>query len=383
MDTPKAGLVEDAGVVGMERVAKLLILILTSRVLERPVSAAIKGPSSAGKSYIIEQVLRAFPSESYHLLTAMSERALAYSEEPLRNRFLVLIEAGGAGDMANYLVRSLLSEGRLRYETVEKTHEGMRARLIEKEGPTGLLVTTTRTGLHPENETRMFSLTVSDTKEQTRLILDALAAERPSVDFEEARALQEWIGLSDNRVVIPFAANLTAAVEPVAVRLRRDVKAVLSLIRAHAILHQAARDRDREGRIVATLEDYASVRELVADLVAEGVEATVAPAVRETVEVVRSLAKEAGATAKAVGEQVGIDKNSAWRRCRKAESQGYLINLEDKKGKPGRYVLGDPMPEDVDILPLPEAVGGCTVAVVSEGNGTPLKIPDDLRKIEI
>ena len=74
----------------------------------------------------------------------MSERALAYSEEPLSNRFLVLIEAGGAGDMANYLVRSLLSEGRLCYETVEKTPEGMKARLIEREGPTGLLVTTTQ-----------------------------------------------------------------------------------------------------------------------------------------------------------------------------------------------------------------------------------------------
>ena len=52
----------------------------------------------------------------------MSERALAYGTEPLRHRFLVLFEAAGLeSDFASYLVRSLLSEGCVRYETVEKS----------------------------------------------------------------------------------------------------------------------------------------------------------------------------------------------------------------------------------------------------------------------
>lgn len=33
-----------------------------------------------------------------------------------------------------------------------------------------------------------------------------------------------------------------------AVRLRRDFKAILNLIRAHALLHQASRERDDKGR---------------------------------------------------------------------------------------------------------------------------------------
>ena len=48
-----------------------------------------------------------------------------------------------ASDIATYLIRTLLSEGRLRYETVEKTKDGLVARVIEREGPTGLIVTTT------------------------------------------------------------------------------------------------------------------------------------------------------------------------------------------------------------------------------------------------
>jgi hypothetical protein len=63
----------------------------------------------------------------------------------------------------------------------------------------------------------------------------------------------------------------------VAVRLRRDFGTVLALVRAHALLHQANRARDAEGRIVATLTDYGVIRELVADLLAEGVEASVPP----------------------------------------------------------------------------------------------------------
>ena len=110
------------GVVGEVRLAKLLYLAVTSRLLDRPVSVAVKGPSSGGKSFIVEFVLRFFPPEAFHALTAMSERALAYSTEPLRHRHLVIYEAAGmAGDFATYLIRSLLSEGRLRYETVEKT----------------------------------------------------------------------------------------------------------------------------------------------------------------------------------------------------------------------------------------------------------------------
>ena len=45
-------------------------------------SVAVKGPSSGGKSYLTGSVLRFFPEDAYHALTAMSERTLAYSEEP-------------------------------------------------------------------------------------------------------------------------------------------------------------------------------------------------------------------------------------------------------------------------------------------------------------
>jgi hypothetical protein len=361
-----------SGVAGESRVAKLLYLAVTSRFLERPVSVAVKGPSSGGKSYLTERVLSFFPESSFYALTAMSEHALAYSDEPLVNRFLVIYEAAGMNsDFQTYLIRSLLSEGKVRYETVEKTSEGMKPRLIERAGPTGLIVTTTLTRLHPENETRMLSLAVTDTREQTRDIMAALASEAAgdAPDLAAWHSLQEWLIAAEHRVAVPYAGELAATIPPVAVRLRRDFGALLNLIRAHVILHQANRRSDTDGRIVATLEDYARVRELVADLVSEGIEATVPATVRETVEMVERLRDETekDVTIAVLAEELELDKSAAWRRVRSAIDKGYLDNKEDRKGRPAKLVVADALPDDIEVLPAPERLQGCTVASDLEG----------------
>ncbi len=364
------------GVAGEGRVANILYLALTSRLLTRIVSVAVKGPSSGGKSYLVEQVLRFFPESAYYALTAMSDRTLAYSEEPIKHRFLVLFEAAGmSGDFATYLIRSLLSEGRLRYETVEKTSEGLKPRLIEREGPTGLIVTTTAVKLHPENETRLLSLTVNDTQEQTRDVLTALAEEDGEVpDLKPWQALQEWLVTAEHRVQIPYAKVLAELIPPVAVRLRRDFPAVLNLIRAHAVLHQATRAKDEQGRIVASIEDYAAVRRLVAKLVSEGVEAAVPKTIRETVEAAERVLRDSDGetvTVAAVARELKLENSTTLRRVRAALDRGHLKNLEDRRGRPARLVLGDSLPEDIEVLPSVERLQGCTVALETEGIGTP------------
>jgi hypothetical protein len=247
----------------------------------------------------------------------------------------------------------------------------LKPRRITKEGPTGFITTTTRDKLHAENETRYLSLVVKDTREQTRRVFRAIAeesAEEP--DRERWRALQTWLEGGEHRVTIPYAGLLAEKMGDVAVRLRRDFSVVLSLIKAHAILHQATRERDAHGRIVATLADYSRVRELVSGLIAEGVEATVPKTIRETVEAVENVIDgwgEEHATIKAVAEELEIDKAAASRRVRTAIGRGYLKNLEDRKGHPARIVLADSMPEDQEILPTPEELEGVDPLTVDRG----------------
>jgi hypothetical protein len=356
------------GVVGEERATQILFLAVISRSLSRPVSVAIKGPSGGGKNYTVERTLKFFPPSAVYSLSAMSERALAYSEEPLQHRMLVIYEAAGMqGDFASYLLRSLLSEGRVRYETVEKTKDGLRSRLIEREGPTGLIVTTTLVSLHPENETRLLSVQVDDTREQTGRILNSLATaaedsgERRSPDFVPWHSLSDWLVGGECRVVVPFASRLAAAVPAVAVRQRRDFGQLLTLIEAHALLHRNSRGCDGAGRIVATIEDYAIVRELVAELFGESAGTEVAGTIRETVEAVAALLKAKSAvmderttvTVMEVSKGLGLDKSATSRRVRAACRVGYLENLESRKGRPLRLVLGETLPEQRELLPLP------------------------------
>ncbi len=346
--------------------AKILYLAAVSRLLDRPVSVVVKAPSGAGKSWVVKQTLAFFPASAYHALTAMSEHALVYDTTPLVHRMLLVYEADGiAGELASALLRTLLSEGRIRYTTVEKTKDGMRPKTIDRPGPTGLITTTTALKLHPENETRLLSLTVPDTQEQTRSVFEAwgfaaAGGEVEPVDFAPWHVLQGWLEGGPRKVVVPYGPALASLVPPRAVRLRRDFITVLTLVQAHALLHRAKRETDSRGRLRATLQDYEAVREIVGPVVAAGVATSVKPETREAVEAVGALGGDrsedllgspATVTNDEVARRLELDKSSSSRRVADAIEQGYLVNLETHRGRPLRLVLGEVLPDDAPILP--------------------------------
>jgi hypothetical protein len=376
------------GVAGEERLAQLQYLALTSRVLpwgkagERPISILAKGTTSTGKSFTTAAILRFFPSDAYVNQGSMSRRFLFYDEESYAHRFLIVPEWATIKDDEEMVatLRVLLSEGRIVHGTVEG--EGKRtARRIEKEGPTGLIVTTTETAVDPEMETRCLSLTTDDTPEQTRRVFAATAAQEFSgdeLDLARWHELQLWIGEhGETRVFVPFVQALADLMPTSATRLRRDFVSLLGLVRAHAILYQAQRDRDDAGRIVATIEgDYAPVRELVGEVIAEGVEASASAATRETVEAVQAVLDEGKyASAKAVIDRLGVGRSAAYDRIRRALAKGYLINEAEGRGM--RLVIGSPLPGADQFLPSPADL----VRVMS---GTPSRInkADEFREVE-
>ncbi|RYF51184.1 MAG: hypothetical protein EOO38_03835 [Cytophagaceae bacterium] len=355
-----------SGFVGETSTLKILYLAVTSRVLARPISVVVKGPSSAGKSAVVDCALSYFPQDAYHCVSSMSERAMAYSEEPLVHRMLVVYEAAGMkGEMASYLIRSLLSEGRIRYETVEKTAEGMRPRLIEREGPTGLLVTTTDLNLHPENETRMFSLLATDNAEQTTAVMASMARKHAgrrtlSTDFGPWHAFQRCIARGEVEVAIPFAEAIAAGIHPVAVRLRRDFGALLHLVQAHAVLHRATRERDEQGRIIAEIADYSAIYTLLDPILADGLGTSVSSTMRETVQAVACIAAEHGAASMTdVAGALSLDTSAASRRVHAAIKRGFLQNEELQPRRRARVVLDMALPTDRGILPLPASLQVC------------------------
>lgn len=219
---------------------------------------------------------------------------------------------------------------------------------------------------------------MSDSPEQTRAVLLAHAQGTPApLDLVPWHDLQRWLAMESPAVEIGYLVTLARAIPPVAVRLRRDFPAVVSLIRAHALLHQLSRERDADGAVLATIEDYAVVRDLVADLVADAAERSVSATTRETVGHIAPLT-EGGTETTAIGvaKALGLDKSAGWRRVRSAIDRGYVRNLEERRGRPARLIPGDALPDDQAILPEPadlERLHGCT-----DGEGDTKDAGDDV-----
>jgi hypothetical protein len=97
----------------------------------------------------------------------------------------------------------------------------------------------------------------------------------------------------------------------------------------------------------------------VADLVSEGIEATVPATVRETVEAVKRLREDSNGepiTVTDLARELKLDRSAVSRRVRNAKDRSYLRDLEENRRKPSRLVPGDNLPDDLQILPKPEDV---------------------------
>lgn len=357
--------VRDIGVAGEERLVRLLYLILTSRLLAKPASAVVKGHSGGGKSFLVKSVLKLFPPGAYWLRSGLSPRLIVRTAESFVHRILVIEENASLNTDAETFIRLLLSEGQLVYSTLEQVGKKWEEVKLTKDGPAGLLLTTTNLKVHAENETRMLSLSVDDGRTQTKNALRAAArAQGRIVDTTIHQLFQEWLASQPAEVNVPFLECLAEEFAPAAVRIRRDFNLVVSLVEAHALLHQMTRARDADGRVIATLADYIAVYDLVADLISEGVDASAPQDVRDTVKAVEALlpAHQNGVPLKAVATALDVDKSNASRRVAKAIEGGYLVDLEEKKGKALRLQLGEPLPDGEEVMPHPDRIADCAVA---------------------
>jgi hypothetical protein len=392
--------VQALGVVNERELIILIYIVATSRVLKNPINALIKGASSGGKSFTVIHVLKLISQDYVNQLTSSSALSLVYDTRPLANTVMLLFEANQmqvskqADQDSTFamLVRTLISEGRIVHQTtVEDPNSptGRRVERIVREGPIALITTTTG-DLYSENETRMLAWHIHEDREQTAAVIAGLADRAAgivaeSVDLSVWHDFQRWIALGPNDVVIPFSRQISIAVEPVMVRFRRDVGSLFSFIKASALLHQAQRQKDDQGRIVATVDDYALAYPIFSKVMAESsgkavsekvravvkliAERAAAPAPKtgmrfKRVEVVGQVA-EVTISSEQMGTATGLGKYTAYRAIIDAIDLGFLVNNETRPKKPFRLVLKHGIDEaGASLLPDPKTilvlVGGAT-----------------------
>jgi len=273
--------VRASGVVGEETNVAAAWLACSSRLLNRPLAVIIQSTSAAGKSTLMEAVLKLMPSEAQIKYSAMTGQSLYYlGETNLKHKILAIVEEEGA-ERASYALKLLQSEGELTIASTGKNPESGRMETQEYhvEGPVMIFLTTTAIDIDEELLNRCLVLTVDEGHEQTRRIHQrqrearteegVVASERRKAVIKRHQNVQRL--LKPYRIINDFAQELTFACERT--RSRRDHEKYLTLIDSVTLAHQHQRQVETlniEGHplpcIRATLEDIAIANRLAAEI---------------------------------------------------------------------------------------------------------------------
>ncbi|NRA38442.1 MAG: toprim domain-containing protein [Planctomycetes bacterium] len=246
------GDLEKAGLIGEEISRLVCYLAATSRLLPDPLGIVIQSSSSAGKSSVMNAILKMMPDEAQKTFVSMSKQSLLYLDEnALAHKILGVAELAGAKDIC-YNVKMLLSEKYLSMASVSQdpTTGDMHTKEYRVNGPAALILTTTEEDDDIDNEllNRCLILSVTETAAQTEAILqrqryaDTIAGAACS---DERAAIQKKHHnmqrlLRPLRVVNNYAPQLTFVATET--RHRRDHQKYLNLIKSIALLHQHQRE---------------------------------------------------------------------------------------------------------------------------------------------
>ena len=269
------------GIVGEGSNALVGYLAAISRKLDRPLALLIQSTSAAGKSSLLDAILRFVPEEDRIVYSAMTGQSLFYMGElDLKHKLLAIAEEQGA-TRASYALKLLQSEGEL---TIASTSKDVATGKLETqeyrvEGPVMIALTTTADEIDEELLNRCLVLTIDEGRAQTQAIH---AAQR------ERRTLAGLLAKAEREAILKTHQDAQRLIEPLAVvnpyahkltflddrtRSRRDHEKYLTLIDAIALLHQhqrTVRSAEQEGQVIryvaVTLEDIALANALAHEI---------------------------------------------------------------------------------------------------------------------
>jgi energy-coupling factor transporter ATP-binding protein EcfA2 len=339
------------GHVGEQENKLIVYLAAISRKLDNPLGVVVQGPSSAGKTELVNTIARLCPKEDVFYATRVTPQAFFYLglEDPyLLAHKLVLIEESKGAEEANYAIRILLSQKRLELLTVLNKA----ATKIVLHGPVAYLETTTAEITNDETANRVLQVNLDSSEEQTQAVLKAQRERASRVVVAKDKEIVERHQMAQRllqpkQVVIPFTEQITFHTH--LTRARRDHKRLLDLTCAVAFLHQYQRRQgsiDSVEYVEAVLEDYEIASHLVQKCLAN-VFSALSPEAKELLEQVHRMigeAKEKTLTRWDICRRTGLSLRQVRNHIRDLVDLGYLRVVSGSQGKEYVYQLSDQRP---------------------------------------
>jgi len=360
--------IEEIGVVGEQELSLTVYLVFTSRVLPKPLKAVVQGPTSAGKTFVVEKVAELFPEEALFQATSLSDQAWFYLPEgAVQHKAVVLGEREQNNSPERIDTRrawrELMVSGKAsRAVTVKNPATGeFTVEMKTVRGPCAFIETTTSEAVMEEDASRMLPLRACESRQQTLRIIErvALDAAGQSAGPEEIKAIvarhhaaQRLLAEYEGEPMdIPYARLIEVPVDQVIAR--RVYAYVLGVVRSVARLRTL--QKPPELRNQADLADYEIAYPLIRPFVARQL-SVVTDIDRETVE----RLKESGLrvfTAPQVAVLLRVSDRHARRRLAMLFSSDMIEDTDGTRKNRREYRLtGRALSGAEQCLTTPEAL---------------------------
>jgi len=334
-----------AGLVGEKRNAQVVYVIAVSRLLSRPLSLFVKGPSSVGKNWLTDTVLRFIPRSEVRKLTGSSQKSWNYQGRNLAHKVVYLKERNDAAGPVHPL-RLLISEQELTYYvTVREGGKSVVKKYVTK-GPIAAVSTTTKDRVEVDDETRHLSIWLDESAEQTARIINASLQREmhgtPELSQEELEAWHEVQRLLRKRAPFPLSFpcwfdQVSQFVHKESLWTRRYFPAFLQALRAVTLIRSFRwhkKELQRKGGIPLTFNDLAIAAFIFEPVFAESLGRAEDRDVETRQAIERLSAMKSGRPVGAVelAKELSISSDKAYSLLRRALNAGtvYRVNPPTK-----------------------------------------------------
>ena len=333
------------GLVGEELNAIVLLIVVTSRILPRPLNVFVKGHSSSGKNWLVTRILRLIPKSAVAEITSASDQAWNYSQSDFRHRVVYVQERNEAAGMIDP-IRLLISEGKL-VRMVTGYEEG---KLVNKKyvahGPVAAISTTTKNRLLIDDETRHLSIFVDESQDQTLKIVKSYTQHGEPLSRAERRAWhmvqRQLEKRGDTSIIFPdWFEEIAKRLFIGDLRVRRYYPAFLDACRTVCLIRsfQPGRKLSKQGELIVDFADFAVTTLIFDSVFVESLHLGkgVGEATRRLVEEIADREKRP-VEAKDISRKLKIALDVAYKKLRYAERAG-VIRRANKSEKSNRKLF--------------------------------------------
>lgn len=263
-----------SGIVGEEKNRLMLFAVSLSRKMKSTLHVLLQGTSGSGKTHLLKGVVNLHHAESRHLFTRITEYSFYnWPENFLCHKILAFEDMDGLGEEALLALREMMSNDKLVSGTSIKDNSGsdFNSGVKTVNGPVCTIGATTKGDIYEDNESRIFTLAVDESEEQTQKIIAYQNKKAAGLINEEeeqgAKRKLELITeiLEPKAIINPYAGKLQL---PQKVQKKRRLNALLNrFIEVITNLHQYQRVENEQGKVISTKQDVQQAIDLMFDTI--------------------------------------------------------------------------------------------------------------------